>query len=167
MTIWLQRKEQILRHHQYVEWRLNRSPAPPKVEWTPPGLELDRTLRLTKHPTVRNVPLDVLVANYGATHFRTALERFVALTNDPNLTCAQLERKLWGICIPFNKLPVWHRIKFITTDPLTLKTSTADSIHCRPVRSRDSHGNPFLSHFDTTLVNDGTGEGIGLDGKFG
>ena len=40
------------------------------------------------------VPLDMLVANYGATHFCTALARFVALTNEPDLTRAQLERKI-------------------------------------------------------------------------
>lgn len=46
------------------------------------------------------VPLDTLVTKYGATHFHTALACFIALT------CAQLERKLWGVCIPFSKLPV-------------------------------------------------------------
>jgi hypothetical protein len=165
MTIWLQRKEQILRHRQYVEWRLEGSPPPPEVDWTPPGLELNRTLKLTKHPTARVVPLDVLVAEYGATHFRTALARFVALTNDPDLTRAQLERKLWGIRMPFNKLPVWHRIKFVMTDAVTSKVLTADSIHCRPGR-RDSRGKPVPGRFDTALINDGTGEDIGLDGMF-
>jgi hypothetical protein len=163
MTVWLERKEKIHRHHQYVEWRLKGSPPPPQIEWTPPGLEINRTLKLTKLPTARTVPLDTLVANYGATHFRTALARFVALTNDPDLTRAQLERKVWGIHFPFTKLPVWHRIKFVRMDPSTLKVSTADSIHCRPGRS-DSHGNPILGRFDTALINDGTGEDTGLEG---
>jgi hypothetical protein len=163
MTIWLERKEKIHRHHQYVDWRLKGSPPPPQVEWAPPGLEINRTLKLTKHPTARMVPLDTLVTKYGATHFDTALARFVALTNDPNLTRAQLERKVWGIHFPFTKLPVWHRIKFLRIDPSTLKVSTADSVHCRPGRS-DSHGNPIPGRFDTALINDGTGEETGLDG---
>ena len=104
-----------------------------------------------------------MVANYGATHFRTALARFVALTNDPDLTRAQLERKVWGIHFPFTKLLVWYRIKFVRMDPSTLKVSTADLIHCRPGRS-DSHGNPILGRFDTALINDGTGEDTGLEG---
>ncbi|KAF8817599.1 hypothetical protein BYT27DRAFT_7332700 [Phlegmacium glaucopus] len=41
MTIWLERKEKILWHRQYVEWRLKGCPCPPRIEWTPPGLELD------------------------------------------------------------------------------------------------------------------------------
>ena len=41
MAIWLERKEKILRHRQYIDWRLDGSPPPPQVEWTPPGLELN------------------------------------------------------------------------------------------------------------------------------
>ena len=163
MTIWLERKEKILRHCQYVEWRLKGCPRPPRIEWTPPGLELDRTRKLTKHPSLLAVPLDVLVTKYGATHFHTALARFIALSNDPDLTRGQLERKLWGIRMPFTKVAVWHRIKFMRTDPSTLLVSTSDSIHCRPER-KDSHGKPIPSRFDTALINDGTGEDIGLDG---
>jgi len=132
MTIWLEQKEKILRHHQYVVWRLKGCPRPPRVEWTPPGLELDQTRKLTKHPSLRAVPLDFLVTKYGATHFRTALARFIALSNEPDLTRAQLERKIWGIRLPFTKVPVWHRIKFMRTDPSTSTISTSDSIHCHP-----------------------------------
>ena len=165
MAVWLERKEKILRHHQYVDWRLDGSPPPPQVEWTPPGLKFNRILKLTKYPTTRMVAFDILVSKYGATHFRTALARFIALTNEPNLTRAQLERKLWGVRIPFNKLPVWHRIKFMQTDPSTSTVSTADSIHCCPGQW-DSHGRLIPGRFDTALINDGTGEDIGLDGMF-
>jgi hypothetical protein len=164
MTIWLERKEKIHRHYQYVDWRLKGSPPPPQVEWTSPGLEINQTLKLTKHPTARQmVPFDILITKYGATHFPTALARFVALTNDPNLTRAQLERKVWGIRFPFTKLPVWHRVKFVRMDPSTSKVLTSDSIHCRPERS-DSHGKLIPGRFDTALVNDGTGEETGLNG---
>ena len=163
MTVWLERKEKIHRHHRYIDWRLEGCPPPPQIEWTPPGLEINRTLKLTKRPTARMVPLDMLVANYGATHFCTALAHFVALTNEPDLTRAQLERKIWGIRFPFTKLPVWHRIKFVRMDPVTKKVSTADTIHCHPGRS-DLRGNPISSRFDTALINDGTGEEIGLEG---
>ncbi|KAF8812743.1 hypothetical protein BYT27DRAFT_7220846 [Phlegmacium glaucopus] len=139
------------------------SPPPPQVEWKPPGLETNQTLKLTKHPTARMVPLNVLVAKYGATHFRTTLAHFVALTNNPNLTCAQLKWKLWGICIPFSKLPVWHHVKFVRMDLSTSKIVTADSVHCCPGQL-DSHGKPLPSRFDTALINDSTGEDIGLDG---
>jgi hypothetical protein len=163
MTIWLERKEKILRHHQYVGWRLKGCPHPPSVEWTPPGLELNRTCKLTKHPSLWAVQLDFLVTKYGATHFHTALARFIALSNEPDLTRVQLERKIWGIRLPFTKVPVWHHIKFMRPDPSTSTISTSDSIHCRPGWI-DSRGKQIPGRFDTGLINDGTGEDTGLNG---
>ena len=165
MAVWLEQKEKIHRHRQYVDWRLDGSPPPPQVEWTPPGLDFNRTLKLTKYPIKQMVPFDILVAKYGATHFRTAVAHFIALTNEPNITRAQLERRLRGVHIPFNKLPVWHRIKFTQTDPSTSMVLTADSIHCYPGQ-RDSRGKLIPGRFDTALINDGTGEELGLDGTF-
>jgi hypothetical protein len=163
MTLWLERKEKIFRHHQYVQWQLEGSPALESVEWTPPGLELDRTLHMTKHPTLRSVPLLTLSTQYGATHFREALARFVALLNQPNLTHAQLERAIWGVRIPFNKLPVWHCIKYLRKDPVTQLSSTADSIHCQPEKL-SPRGTIIAGRFDTALINDGTGEDVGIEG---
>jgi hypothetical protein len=167
MTLWLERKEKMFRHHQFVRWRLNGSPTrkPPKLDWTPPGLELNRKLHMAKHPTIRSVPLNTLVQKYGATHFREALARFVILSNNPDVTRVQLERGLWGVRIPFNKVPVWHRIKYRRTDPYTLHLSTADSIHCQPERV-NKRGDRIPARFDTALINDGTGEEIGIEGMY-
>lgn len=165
MTLWLERKEKILRHHQFVQWRLNGSLKPLKLKWTPPGLELDRKLHMTKQPTVYSVLLNTLVQRYGATHFREAFARFVVLSNDPNVTRGQLERKLWGVRLPFNKVPVWHRIKYQQTDPYTLRLSTADSIHCQP-EYVNKRGDVIPGRFDTALINDGTGEEIGIEGMY-
>jgi hypothetical protein len=163
MTTWLERKEKILRHDQYVQWRLNGSPPPEPQEWLPPGLELDRTLSMAKHPSVCAVPIDRLEHVYGAQFFRTALRRFVALSNEPHLTSAQLERKLWDIRLPFRTLPIWHKIKYLYLDPLTHAPSTADSIHSRPAK-KDKRGRPVPGRFDTALINDGTGEDTGIQG---
>jgi hypothetical protein len=163
MTLWLERKEKILRHHQYVQWRLNGSPAPEPVNWTPPGLELDRALHMTKHPSLPAIHLLSLSTQYGATHFREALARFVVLSNQPNSTRAQLERAIWGVRLPFNKLPVWHHIKFLRKDPVSRLSVTADSIHCRPERL-GPRGTRIPARFDTALINDGTGEDIGIEG---
>ena len=165
MTLWLERKEKIFRHHQYVQWRLEGSPAPEPVEWTPPGLEIDRTLHMTKHPTVRAVPLLTISTQYGATHFREAFARFVALSNQPNLTRAQLERAIWGVRLPFNKLAVWHRVKYLRKDPVSKIRSTADSIHCQPERL-NPRGNTIPARFDTALINDGSGENTGIEGAY-
>jgi Plavaka transposase len=166
MTLWLERKEKIFRHRQYIIWRLEGSPDSETVgrrDWTPPGLELDCHISLSIHPTVRAVTLDNLELKYGATHFRTALQRYVSLINHPNMLRAELERQLDNVRIPFTRLPVWHRIKFLRKDPVTDKKSTADSIHCRPSQVQKQGILP--SRFDTALVNDGTGEDTGAEGE--
>ena len=164
MATWLERKEKMFRHEQYIKWREDGSPISVQAEWQPPGLELDRRLHMTKFPTVRAVPVDQLVEIYGATYFRPALARFIALANDPSLSRAQLEAKLQSIRIPFRSVPVWHRIKYLREDPVSSATTTADSIHVRP-STTDSHGRRVPGRFDTALVNEGTGEATGIEGK--
>ena len=141
MTVWLEWKEKIFRHRQYITWQLEGLPDPETVgrlDWTPPGLELDRYISLSINPTVRAVTLDNLELNYGATHFRTALQHYVLLSNYPNILRAELEHRLDNVRIPFTRLPVWHRIKFLRKDPVTDKNLTADSIHCRPSQVQES-----------------------------
>jgi Plavaka transposase len=164
MATWLERKEKMFRHEQYIKWREDGSPILVQAEWQPPGLELDRRLHMTKFPTVRAVPVDQLVEIYGATYFRPALARFIALANDPSLSRAQLEAKLQSIRILFRSVPVWHRIKYLREDPVSSATTTADSIHVRP-STTDSHGRRVPGRFDTALVNEGTGEATGIEGK--
>ena len=73
MTMWLERKEKILRHDQYIKWRLDGSPAPELYEWSPPGLELERRLSMAKHPSARAVSLDHLERGYKAVFFCVTL----------------------------------------------------------------------------------------------
>ncbi|KAH9975424.1 hypothetical protein BGW80DRAFT_1169067 [Lactifluus volemus] len=167
MAIWLERREKLLRHAYHVKWRLDWSLAPPSSPtdiWQPPGLNLDCVLHLSKHPTVYGVSFEDLTARYGASLFRTALARFVALANDPRLTAAQLERRIWTVQIPFRKVAVWHQLKFLRTDPFTKITSTMDSVHARP-ESRDGRGRLVPGRFDVALINeDGNGDVTGIEG---
>ncbi|KAG6825399.1 hypothetical protein H0H92_003822, partial [Tricholoma furcatifolium] len=164
MTTWLQRKEKIQRHAQYVQWRLDGSPRVLPNTWSPPGLELDRFLQLTKHPSVRGgVSFERLAAEYGAPYFRIALARYVALVNAPDLRADQVERRIWTVHIPFRTVHVWHKIKFLRTDPFTGRSTTSDSIHVRPAK-KDHHNNLIPGRFDTALIKDDTqSEDIGLE----
>jgi len=59
MANWLECKEKIFRHDQYLKWVQNGSPISTlRIEWEPPGLELGRFLHMSKHPTVHAVPID-------------------------------------------------------------------------------------------------------------
>jgi hypothetical protein len=108
--------------------------------------------------------VDQLVEVYGATYFRPALARFITLANDPNLSRAQLEATLHGVRMPFRSVPVWHRIKYLREDPVSMTTMTADSIHVRPP-TVNGNGKTIPGRFDTALVNVGVGGNTGIDGR--
>ncbi|KAJ7434375.1 hypothetical protein B0H11DRAFT_2164726 [Mycena galericulata] len=154
MTLWLERKEKVFRHEKYIQWRLDGSPAPPTVEPLPPGIIYERRLKMTKHPTLKAVRIDTLVADYGATLFRDALTRFIIQFNDPTLSRAQIETQSASVALHFNRVPVYHRIKYVTEDPYTVggpQDSVIDSIHVQPRKSLRS-GKELPGRFDTALV---------------
>lgn len=61
MTLWLERKEKVLRHDLFIKWR-NTRPPPPK----PP---IPR-IRMTKNPTISSLLFDDIADNYGAYDIR-------------------------------------------------------------------------------------------------
>ncbi|KAH9009614.1 hypothetical protein EDB85DRAFT_2162501 [Lactarius pseudohatsudake] len=134
MTLWLDHKERIHRHDQYIKWRLAGSHIPKHVDWVPPDLNPHQELTLAKRPAQHGVPLDRLQDLYGAPLFKVALHRFISVTNNPGQTRQQLESSLWGLRLPFNRLPVWHVIKFTRSNPITGNCSTSDAIHAQPTR---------------------------------
>ena len=163
MTLWLKHKEKVLRHDQYINWWLGGSPVPEPCEWSPPRLELEWKLSVAKHPSAWAVSLDHLEREYRAVFFRVALRCFIARSNEPHLTAAQLEQKLWNVRLPFRKVPMWHKIKYLHQDPFTKIMSTADSIHVWP-STTDKWSHPVPGRFDTALINDGTGGNTGVQG---
>ncbi|KAJ7451993.1 hypothetical protein FB451DRAFT_1524612 [Mycena latifolia] len=166
MTLWLERKEKIFRHEKYIQWRLDGCPAPPTVAPLPPGIVYERRLKMTKHPTLKAVRINTLVADYGAILFRDALARFIIQFNNPTLSRAQIEAQSASVSLHFNRVPVYHRIKFITEDPYTVggpEDSVVDSIHVQPRKSGRS-GKELPGRFDTALVNDGSGGLTGVAG---
>ncbi|KAJ7170283.1 hypothetical protein C8R43DRAFT_875907, partial [Mycena crocata] len=166
MTLWLERKEKIFRHEKYIQWRLDGSPAPPTVEPLPPGIVYERRLKMTKHPTHKAVRINTLVNDYGAVLFRDALARFIVQFNDSSLSQPQIEAQSASLSLHFNRVPVFHRIKYITEDPYTAggpQDSVIDSIHVQPRKSLPS-GKELPGRVDTALVNDGSGGLTGVAG---
>ncbi|KAL1711531.1 hypothetical protein EV715DRAFT_278440 [Schizophyllum commune] len=163
MTVWLARKEKIHRHDQYIKWCSAGRPALRPYDWTPPGLDLDRTARLSKRASA-TVDLDTLASKYDAEVFIPALKRFIALMNDPSLTRHRLEDAIHTVLLRFSKVKVWHRLKFVVHDRLTGKRATVDSIHARPAR-QNKRGMTIPGCFDTALIDDGTSRETGVHGN--
>ena len=157
MTTWLERKEKIQRHEQYIKWSMSgeSSSTQNQREWTPPGLDVKRTMSLAKR-AAHLVPLNRITEKWHAPLFRTALRRYISLLNNPELNAAQLERSLWDIHFPFCFLPVWNVVKYLKVDPVTGMKSTANSVHAKAGHtSKQKHH--ISGRFDTALVNEGSG----------
>ncbi|TFK45446.1 hypothetical protein OE88DRAFT_1788392 [Heliocybe sulcata] len=174
MTAWLERREKVLRHAKYIEWclaRRFRTPAPSQLQLTaldPPMYAREDVpgLRMAKHPTLRAVPLAAIRQDYGARFFSDAFARFVVQFNNPRFSAQQVEDASGDIFLPFQTLPVYHKIKFLHADVSRLdgaSFTSSDAVHVRPGRS-DKRGRPVPSRFDTVLVNLGSGNEFGLSG---
>jgi hypothetical protein len=158
MTRWLERREKVFRHGQYISWCLAGSPAPQSYSWTPPGLQLGRKLQLSKYPSSQSTISDI-VKNHGATFFVAALSRFILIQNNPGISRAQLEQRALHYIPMFNRLPVWHCVKYTRQDLHTGVVSTADSFHVKPLRQGRT-GSTIPARFDTVLVREDSDEGI-------
>ncbi|KAF8259731.1 hypothetical protein EI94DRAFT_1773877 [Lactarius quietus] len=162
MTTWLDRCERILRHEQYIQWRLSGASILTHID-----LDLRSLNKLnpsmTKHPSQSAVSLKALQVLYGALLFKVALRRFISSMKDQTQSCQQLECTLWQHHLPFTRLPIWHIVKFTCIDPVTGACSTSDSIHVQPAKYDKS--NRFIPGcFDTALINEGNGTAHVING---
>ena len=126
---------------------------------------------MAKHPTNRGVPIDVICTKYGATQFIPALSRFIAQYQHPEYSKAQVEAASTSIHIPFSKISVFHRLKFVGYDVYSLNPLdeiVVDSIHTDPVHF-DKYRNVIPGRFDTIIVrvkDSDTGASLNLKGAF-
>ncbi|KAJ3898192.1 hypothetical protein F5879DRAFT_910135 [Lentinula edodes] len=148
MTRWLERREKIIQHSNYISWRLNGSRR------TLTDMKCVFQQKITSHPTMKSISLikleDASIKGYGAIDFTLALKRFVVQFRDPSLPTSVVDEYARFIVLPFQSLPVWHQIKF--TNVGLFGKNTLDSVLARP-RRYDSHGKVSqLARFDTALI---------------
>ncbi|KAJ7060041.1 hypothetical protein C8F01DRAFT_1210503 [Mycena amicta] len=146
MTLWLERKEKMTRHAQYIKWRLDGCPAPIIIQNLHPGIVYERKLVMAKHPTKKSVKFSTLQREYGAKYF--------------------LESAANDVQIMFSSVPVFHCIKFSSLDPFGIKGPEeliVDSIHAQPQHTLQN-GDTVPARFDTGLINIGAGGATGTTG---
>lgn len=156
MTAWLDRQEKIRQHDKHIHRRLTRMASGPvcHVQKPLPSLIPQRRLHMTKHPTLRAVPLNKLRTNYGTTLFADALRRFVAQYQHPTAAPAYVKALAPTIHIPAYSFPVYHRLKFVSYDVYRqnpLWESVVDSLHVEPAR-RDKYNKVVPGRFDTAMI---------------
>jgi Plavaka transposase len=153
MTAWLDRKERILLHSKFVQRRLACHPAALSSHH-PLVLVQPRLLKMAKYPSA-SVTFNTLEAEYGAKDFEFTLAKFIIRYNDPSLSTREASRQASSFHIPFQKVPVYHRVKFVSTDPYaadSMAENVVDSIHVEPARRESTRGLIVPGRFDTALI---------------
>ncbi|THV01199.1 hypothetical protein K435DRAFT_655869 [Dendrothele bispora CBS 962.96] len=158
MTRWLEQREKIQYHTSYVAWRLQRLPSsnssssPIISAVTLADMQCLFTVKLSRFPTMKSVPLtkleDTTPNGYNATQFTTALKRFIIQFHDPDLSSGQIDDYMPFLVLPFTRLPVWHKMKFVNEE--LYGKETLDSISARPRRINNKVVQ--ASQFDAALI---------------
>lgn len=168
MTVWLDRKERVMQHEKYVRRRLETSSNTPlHVQKPLPSLIPERRQRMAKHPTHHAVSLNEICNKYGATYFIPALSRFIAQYQNPEYSKADVEAASHSVHIPFSKVSVFHRIKFVSYDLYSLNPLdevVVDSIHVDPVHL-DKYQKVVPGRFDTAIIRISDGDNLGIKGE--
>ncbi|KAI0639530.1 hypothetical protein C8Q77DRAFT_1224356 [Trametes polyzona] len=167
MTKWLERREKIMHHANFVIWREQQATSDrPEIitatsqhfRWAPPDLAAPLEVKMTRHPTRKSVPLADITgtssSQYGARYFIPALARFVILWHHPDWTAGRVEYMAEGFISPLQTLPVFHRVKL--RNEAIFGNETVDSVHVHPRLASASGGalgdTAIPARFDTALV---------------
>jgi hypothetical protein len=161
MTLWLERHEKVQRHVKYLEW-CHKPPIVPREKFYP-QLVFPRETRMTKHPSLKAVPISTIIDSYGAKFFREALVQYVVRTDNPEASRREIEDRLETFILPIAKFPVFHRIKFVSSRRFQSETKTIDSVHTQPPR-KDKRDQIVAGRFDTVLISNGQTDSIGING---
>ncbi|PSR97382.1 hypothetical protein PHLCEN_2v4327 [Hermanssonia centrifuga] len=163
MTLWLERKEKILRHEQYMQWCQLGRPALDVVN--PLHAKQDSHVKMTRYPSAKAVSFDHLASAYGARDFRLCLSRFIVRHNDPTCSRAHVEHLAANLRLNFRAVATYHKAKFWESDfPRYRHASDEyDVVHVTPSRF-NTRQREVPGRFDTVLVNDGSGGLLGVQG---
>ena len=144
-----------MQHEKYLRWQLGASfNMPLHVQKPIPSLIPEHRLWMTKHPTHRGVPIEVVSTKYGATQLIPTLSWFITQYQHPEYSKAQVEIASNAIHIPFSKVSVFHHLKFVSYDVYSLNPLdeiVVDSIHIDLVHF-NKYKNVVPGRFDTAVI---------------
>jgi hypothetical protein len=163
MSTYLQRCEKVRRHAAYMKWRQRCHQARPRTSTPDERLHCPRFLKMARNPTVKAVSFDDLSVKYGAVDFQDCLADFIAQVNYPGASAAVLRARSADTLLPFRSVPVFHRVKFTSSD--AGDSDTNDAVVVRPEHV-DTHGRTVPSRFDTVIVCGRNAVMHGTDGEF-
>ena len=155
MVTWLERQEAI--HQRATLIQLHEGGSAPIQH---PSCYSSSMLYpfLAIHPSQNSVSFENLTYQYGAIDFQDALADFIVQHNHPELSASASRRRANNTLIPFQKVSVFHKIKFSDRNPdshVATGRSVVDVIHARP-EAYNQRGILKPGRFDTGLVKNGS-----------
>ncbi|KAI0043223.1 hypothetical protein FA95DRAFT_1498903 [Auriscalpium vulgare] len=156
MTTWLERREKVFRHADFIKWRESGCPSFERTDVCEPG-PMRMHIQMTKHPSRKAVSFDDLANEYGAEDFADALADFIVNHNEPGLPAATARHRANNKLITTRVVGVFHKVKFWNHDALQRidGADSDDAIHVRPER-KDKRGRIVPGRFDTAFVKTGS-----------
>ncbi|KAH9019702.1 hypothetical protein EDB84DRAFT_1624592 [Lactarius hengduanensis] len=144
MTAWLERREKIQQHMMFIAWRQRAQYDDTQYsEPTGPSKPVPRTVQMARNPSLKAVSFNDLADKYGAFDFQDALADFIARLNHPQASATALRGLAEDTLLPFRHVPVFHKIKFVSTPDLDI----IDVVHVRPDQ-KDARRRTIPSCFD-------------------
>jgi hypothetical protein len=151
MTIWVERREKIEQHVDFVVWRQQGNQHnPPLQSQIGPLCPPAQRVKMPRNPSVKAKSICDIIWMYGAVDFADALGDFIAGVLNNMLPGRATRYRGENVYLPFSRVPVYHCMKF-TTSSNPEESEIIDAIHARP-EQKDSCGRFIPSCFDTVLV---------------
>ena len=151
MTIWVERREKIEQHVDFVVWRQQGNQHnPPLRSQIGPLCPPAQRVKMPRNPSVKAESICDIIRMYSAVDFADALGDFIAGVLNNMLPGRATRYRGENVYLPFSRVPVYHCMKF-TTSSNPEESEIIDAIHARP-EQKDSHGRFIPSRFDTVLV---------------
>ena len=137
MTSWLECHEKLQQHARFINWQQQHDlpgSIPLQRPISGPPQPNKHYLLMAQHPTLRRVSFNDIMGSYGAVDFEDVLGNFLVHLKGPHLSGQALCTHGDNMLIPFQYIPVYHKIKFRNGDG-----AIVDAIHIWPEQV-DMHG---------------------------
>ncbi|KAF8257271.1 hypothetical protein EI94DRAFT_1759519 [Lactarius quietus] len=152
MTTHAERQEKMMNHAAYIKWRQQDNSNRASAQTYTPNehVHCPCFLKMAKNPTLKAVTFNKLSAEYCMVDFQDCLADFIAKLNYPGALAAVLCCQAVDTLLPFRTVPVFHRIKFMTSHDSD-NTDFCDGMIIWP-KHIDTHARKVPLRFDTVVV---------------
>ena len=128
MAVWVHHCEKVEQHALYVAWQ-QHTQQDDNQHFTliRPLVPVSWTLQTTWHSSLKAVSFIDIAQKYCAVDFQNTLTDFIAQINHPHMSATALRTLSEDTLLPFCTVPVFHKVKFISTS-----SEVIDIIHIQP-----------------------------------